>query len=1410
MSSPKWTEEQRAAIELRGQLLVAAAAGSGKTAVLVERLIRRITDSHDGVDVDRFLVVTFTKAAAQEMRERVGKALDNALFAETDPNEVERLLHQRALLYRASITTLHSFCMELIRQYFYQLELDPAFRVADTAEADLLRQDTLEDLFEAYYDRENPTFQALVDAFGTDRDDHPLMEQVLRLYDFAISQVHPFAWLEQLPQAYLWSSVDDLVQSPWGQAVRQGLLDKVEEGITLLERAAQIASQPGGPLQYSEILMDDLSRFKLLQRNVSEGTWAEVEKCFHEATSFSRLPTSSKKAKNTIPPIDEELQKSLREESKKARDEAKKKLDKLKVSLFSFPLEDQLPFLKEMSELLQTLCTLTQEFANEYAVAKRLRNIVDFSDLEHFAIRLLEEDGENPSIIAQNLQGHYAEVLVDEYQDINPVQERILQLVSRQDGPAPNLFMVGDVKQSIYRFRMADPSLFLKRYNELPHWHQSEPEKETTSGQKLVIDLNRNFRSRLEVIEGVNFLFRQIMSEGAGEIAYDDQAALCHGASFVSNPELKTAEGPIELHLFDPKTIRLISNPTTIPNSDSQANLESISNTVLDQTSEVTEPHESLDSEGEDQEVIDNDEPSLEEVEAARIEARLVASRIQSMVREKEFQVYDKQLSDFRYVQYSDIVILMRSFSSIAPVYVEEFQNAGIPVYAETSSGYFGASEVETILSLLKVIDNPRLDIPLAAVLRSPLVDMNGSELGMLRSLLPNGDFYEALVLAFWASMQSHKSDSTTTNESQAENNLELNSKCSDSSYFEASWLSEIEETLNIYRSYFPQLLAKAKHILKKAPELRNKVDSFWPKLQAWRKLSRRTSLANLLWQLYEETGYLAYVGTLPSGVQRQANLRVLYDRACRYEATNYRGLFRFLRFLEKFQGQGKDLGNARALGEKEDVVRLITVHSSKGLEFPVVFMVGLGTKFNTRSLTGRLLLHSELGAGIPLMDIENQVRYPSFIQYAVKERLWQESLAEELRILYVALTRAKERLLLYGSLTKVDESLGKWLRLAMSCTDDTFPDGQLRSAKNFLDWIGPALMRHPDNLFGEGALSVGINLPDSSSTWKVVVHETLSSEAQTELSLETITVPSTDSVTEIPKSMKSNDAEEATNLEVSIVDAQLLAIEQLRVEVNNRLSWKYPHSEAVTQSAKTSVSELKRRFPWYTDSEQMKDDSNSDATSSVTPVYVRPKFLQTNKELSPAERGIALHSVMQHLPLDTWGSLWAHLPSQDKEHHVLELIEALVNREVLTEDQAKVVPVSEVLSLLNSPTGTRLLSGGEVRREVPFTLSIKLVNQNEPVLVQGVIDAILLSQQEGTAEVLDFKTDSLRFDLEPEKTLIERYALQLALYSYAVEKLLKVSVKQCTIYSTSLNREFVLPQDSVRARLSHIINLPT
>ncbi len=1324
MSKPQWTKEQSAAIRLRGELLVAAAAGSGKTAVLVERLIHQITDPHRPVDVDRFLVVTFTKAAANEMRERVGKALDDALFREQDTREIERLLSQRTLLQRASITTLHSFCLELIRKYFYQLELDPAFRVADQAEAELLRQDIIEELFETRYENQDQEFLNLVEAFGTDRDDQPLMEHVLRLYVFAYSQPRPKAWLKTLESAYAWETIESLMQSEWGQSARQGLSDLVSESLNLLDRAEQIAQRSGGPILYAETLQDDLNRVGLLHRALKEGEWAQVEKQFQSAVDYPKLPAIRAKSKqkmgaDTEPvELDDSVRKALQEESKKLRDDAKKKLNSLKETIFAFPLEDQLPALREMGSMAKTLSNLVIEFSEAYAIAKGQRNILDFTDLEHFALRLLEESG-GPSLIAQGLKENFAEVLVDEYQDINPVQEHILHQVSRQ-GESPNLFMVGDVKQSIYRFRMADPNLFLTKYNSLPHW-QPEISEDTT---KMVIDLNRNFRSRLEVVEGVNFLFRQIMTMNAGEIAYDNQAALQYGASFVSgHNQIHTAEGPIEVHLIDLKRIK---------DQFLSCSEERMKDSASVNSAEGSEENDSL---------------SSEDLDKARIEARLVSERIQGIVQGAEFQIYDKDISEFRPVRFSDIVILMRSYSALAPVYVEEFQNANIPVYAETTSGYFGASEVETMLSLLKIIDNPRLDIPLAAVLRSPLVGLNGSELGKIRMMLPEGDFYEALTLAVWAGLD----DGNLASEQDHEFKL----------------------ILGPYDQSLPKKLHKAQQILSSAPLLQDKITAFWINLQTWRTRSRRTSLADLLWSLYEETGYLSYVGTLPAGVQRQANLRVLYDRARRFEATRYRGLFRFLRFLERFQGQGKDMGSARALGENEDVVRLITVHASKGLEFPVVFVVGLGRTFNSQSLKGKMLLHSKLGIGMPIIDVNNNVRYPSLIQYAVKQRLAQESLAEELRILYVALTRAKERLFLYGNLDNVDSSVQKWQRTS-DWKEIALPEGQLRSAKCFLDWIGPALARHPDQLFGEINSQTTFSIPDVSSRWEIHLHQDLNSNPKQNLdeSIQDFQCNKRD----VEQSMLENSCKENT-------------FEQWYCEVHRRLSWQYPHLKSVRQVAKTSVSELKRQNTWHTN-----EEACSMPLWKQTDTIKRPKFLQATQPLTGAERGTVLHTVMQHLSFKELARFWSTLSSKEQLDHIVQFLKGLEQRQILNVVEKNTIQPEQIVHFLNTPLGQRLFAADQILREVPFTLTFPS-EDNTNSLVQGVIDVVIIYKDEyseSNVEILDYKTDSFRSDSEgdPEQILKERYALQLSLYALAIERLTKTEVQRCTLYSVTLGRE--------------------
>lgn len=1333
MSEGKWTDEQWAAIKEQGNLLVAAAAGSGKTAVLVERLIRRMMDPDQPIDVDRFLVVTFTKAAAGEMLERIRQALHKALFAEQNIHDASRLLQQLNLLPKANITTLHSFCLEQLRQNFYGLDLDPAFRVADEAEAELLRQDVVQELFERAYESENPVFLKLVEAFGSDRDDIPLMEHVLRIYNFAYSQVDPEAWLTKLSTAYEWQDTDSLAKSVWGQAVRQGLWDKLNLGIELMAQALRIAQTPEGPAAYLMVIDEELQSMHKLAREIQEGSWNEIERLF--AFDFGRLPAarSAKKGKSCSPKVDEERQIELREKCKALRDQTKKIFSKVKEELFSWPLAEQLPLLKEMQVLVGGVADLVIEFSHDYAKAKRKRNIVDFSDLEHFALKLFSVNGQ-ATPIAEKLQDYFAEILVDEYQDINPVQEKILQMVSGAGENGPSLFMVGDVKQSIYRFRMADPSLFQQKYLNFPHWDKNLSNKGTEVKSGMVIDLARNFRSRLGIIEGVNTIFRQIMTEEAGEIAYDDRAALQYGASFVGSKEgLKTAEGPIEVHLID------LENT-----AHSHCSAETLS------ASEVLANSEGQDETGQ----------AGEDFTATRQEARLVAERIKQMVIgesgpdgifEPEFQIYDKELGDFRPVRYSDIIILMRSYSVAAPIYDEEFQKAGIPLYAETSSGYFAASEVETILSLLKVIDNPRQDIPLAAILRSPFVNLNGSELGKLRLILPKGDFYEALTLAVWAAMDDKE-----------------------------EMPAEIAPILSAYRNSWPRLIVRAQEILKSASGLGEKLKTFWLKLQVWRTLSRRNSLAELLWHLYEETGYLAYVGTLPNGLQRQANLRVLYDRACRYEATRYRGLFRFLRFLDKFREQGKDMGMAKTLGENEDVVRIMSVHASKGLEFPVVFMVGLGHGFNTQSLKGKILLHSKLGMGIPIVDIENKVRYPSFIQYGIKQRLTQEALAEELRILYVAMTRAREKLLLYGSQKKLSEQILNWQQ-ATEWAEVSLPDSYLRNAKCYLDWLGPALAR-------------ANGLTGISTQWMFQVHP--------------CTGNSTENSTE-------NSTGQAANQEgpLALNPEESSSLEYWYQLVDQRLNWKYPYLTSVNQTAKTSVSELKRRFIWYTDEEEnsvVRVDSKL-PTEFETLNFKRPKFLQKERKLTAAEKGILIHTAMQHLPFNEWQHIWFSLKPQEQFHMMRDYIASLKQRLILTEEQVKGVALEKILTLLNSNLGKRLLNG-QVQREVPFSLNLQPKDFSRPLLVQGVIDALIISnghkekdyqekvifyQAQDNVELVDYKTDTFSSDTpNPEKRLLERYGLQLALYSLAVERLLKIKVDRCTIYSFYLEREIDLSSE--------------
>jgi ATP-dependent helicase/nuclease subunit A len=1309
-----WTKEQKEAIAGQGgNLLVSAAAGSGKTAVLVQRIIRRITDREHPVDADRLLVVTFTNASAAEMRERIGRALAREI--EKDPGS-KHLHRQLALLGRASISTIHSFCLELLRQYFYRLDLDPAFRVADENEAALIQAGAMDDLFEQRYGtEENRDFTALVECYGGRRDDSLLQELVLGAYHFARSTANPMAWLDSLPEKYRLEegcSVDDL---PWCGILKKALQNELELIISTLDQAVSLALKPGGPAAYLDNLREERDMFSCLRQQCLAGDgWQQLYGTF-AAIVFTRLKSCKK----------EDAGQQLAEQVRKLRDTVKKKTAGMQKEYFRSTPEGICGDLKKLYPLAREMADLVRAFSEIYSKAKAAKSVVDFGDLEHYTLQVLSENspqGLAPSPAAANLRERYEEVLVDEYQDINAVQEAILCLVSRQGEEKPNLFMVGDVKQSIYRFRLADPGLFLQKYITYPP---------AAGGRERRVELSRNFRSRCGLVDAVNFVFCQLMTPAVGELAYDTAAELVCGADYPPLPgELPRSVDAVEVHLIDKQELEQHAGQ---PDGDE-------GETPLDVPggSELAEFEEDLD--------------------AAQKEARLIAAQIRELMAPAAggpgMAVFDKELKTYRPLRCRDIVILLRATAGHANTFVEEFRQNDIPAYAELATGYFEATEVETVLSLLKIIDNPLQDIPLAAVLRSPLAGLDARDLAGIRLHSRRGYYYHAVVAA-----------------SRAEQD-----------------------------------------------DLSSKLCSFLEKLENWRTAARRGSLADLIWTIYRETGYYDYTGGLPGGGQRQANLRALYNRARQYDAGSFRGLFLFLRFVERVREGGRDLGAARALGEKEDVVRIMSIHKSKGLEFPVVFIAGLGRRFNFKDLNRDMLFHKDLGLGLQFVDPEARATYPSVSKLALRQKLKMEALAEEMRILYVAMTRAREKLVLVGSVRSLGSSARRWCGPAGD-SGINLPDGYLAGAATYLDWLGAALARHRD---GEKIRELGFCEEDpletaagDSSRWQVFLHAGLPR-------LDAAKPACPDLLAHIRKNKPLETAGPSYGA------------------VQSRLSWIYPAAAAVGLASKVSVTELKRRL----DRQEAEEDVA--LRGFRPPIGGRPRFMLEERGLTAAEKGSALHLVMQNIDLK------CGLGAGDLQKEIT----AMVEREILTEEQAASIQVEKIAAFFAGPLGKRVLAGREVLRELPFTLALpaaeiypgllgcsgeEAVSQNvlddqgkageitaggtdktiipdlsckqgsfsemqtgkgekviiqdkvcskssgseiqadrgERVIIQGIIDC-LVDEGDGCL-LLDYKTDVLAPD-QLEKA-IERYQVQLGFYARAVEEILGCHVKEKHLY---------------------------
>ncbi|QTD41209.1 helicase-exonuclease AddAB subunit AddA [Sporosarcina sp. Te-1] len=1227
-----FTDDQWKAIWATGKdVLVSAAAGSGKTKVLITRMIEKVLNQDHPIDVDELLVVTFTNAAAAEMRHRMAEALEEAILEQPESVHLRR---QLSLLNKAQISTLHSFCLNVVRQYAYLLDIDPGFRIADSTEASLLRDDTIGDVLEDAYNAQDPEpMYRLADSFTSDRSDQSIETLIDRLYDYSRVHPSPEQWLRMIPAEYEIDADATIDELGFIESLKLSIRHSLEEAAALTEDMRRIALMPEGPEPLAATAEADLLWIREAIRRITEGTWVDTFEFFASLT-WVKAGTIRKNS------CDEELAKR----AKALRDAVKKLVNGLKESYFTRTPARLLDEMRLMAPMMHTLIELVIDFGERYHCVKIDRGLVDFSDLEHYALQILskEEKGKLvPSDIALDYLNRFAEVLVDEYQDTNLLQEAIIQLVKRGGESDGNLFMVGDVKQSIYRFRLAEPNLFLGKYNRFT---------KTDGDQGMKIDLNANFRSRKEVLDATNFIFSQVMGERVGEIEYDEAAGLKYGARY---PEKEM-----------PARIALLY---------------------------------AGEEEGEEQEATDLTGQSLKSSQA---EARYMIKRIQDLLASGA-EVTDAFSQKRRPLAYRDIVILMRSMTWSGEI-AEEFKLAGIPVYAELSQGYFEAIEVMIMLNTLRVIDNPYQDIPLASVLRAPFIGMTESELAQVRLVHKKVPFYDAL------------------------------------------------------RTFIDQGGAGI------AAQTQEKLQRFFLMFEDWRNLARRGSLADLIWQVYSDTHYYEMVGAMPNGKQRQANLRALHDRAIDYEKTSFRGLFRFLRFIDRMQKRGDDFGAARFVSETEDVVRIMTIHASKGLEFPFVFLPGIGRQFNKMDFNEPYLFDQHFGLAVKAIDPDLRITYTSLPFLAMKEKKQLEMRAEEMRILYVAMTRAKEHLEMIAAVKDIEKSIGKWQDAQIVPPGEMLPEYVRSRANGYLDWIGPAIARHRD--FEKMGLAYGGQLVDDPSIWDINALP-VSTLLQVQQELE-----------DMPEELDILEARETTPDELLVQ------------EVKRRFDFSYPHMASVKKRSKQTVSELKRLS--LLNDEPDFDDPFSTRDDELTTPYLhdRPAFMQS-RTLSAAEIGTAMHTIMQHIDIAQNHSV------ADVERLVTELTE----RQLLTPEEANAVDVRNVTRFFATPLADRLRKAKRVLKELPFTYAHDGSDGDHQIL-QGIADC-LFEEPDGWV-LLDYKTDRTRGRYHSEEELTQemqrRYGIQVSLYKKAIEEITKITIKEKLLYLFDSEMTLRVQEESV------------
>ncbi len=1289
----KFTPEQQRVIELHNSnILVSAAAGSGKTAVLVERIIRMICDGEHPADIDRLLIVTFTNAAAAEMRERIAAGITARL--EADPGN-EHIQKQSALLHNAQITTIDSFSLFLIRNHFNEIGLDPDFRVADEGEIKLLQQEVLAQLLEDAYagnfvpeealtsregygnegtvpEMEAPEqFHACVEYFCPGGRESVLEQHILNLSRYAGSFPWPAEWLEERKNDYAAGDMEALVCSDYGQYLTERVNRTVEGCLEKLREVKRLCELPDGPYMYGELTDAEIEQLERLTSCKD----LEEQAAKIPAVTFARLPS---KKDDSVDPAKRELAKAI-------RNSVKDTLSDLSESYFKTPLELAVEQGKACREPLRMLLDLVLEFDRRLLAAKQERHLIDFSDMEHYALQILlkrekvEETGSIgtdraktkyrivPSDVAMEYRQYFQEILIDEYQDSNLVQEYLLSAISGEEEGRYNRFMVGDVKQSIYKFRLARPELFLEKYDTYQE-----------TGDLCRIDLAKNFRSRIQVVDAVNDVFSRIMSREIGGIAYDDKAALYPGAVYPAQED--PAYG---------SELLLIRRPEKGEREESG----------------IGEQH----AEGAGV-LVDYDN-------VRQLEALAIAARIKQL--KGSLKVMEKSTGELRPVRYSDMVILLRTTSGWDEEFKKILEQQGIPVYITSKTGYFGALEVQELLQFLRVLDNPRQDIPLFGVMQSVFGGFTQEEIAQIRS---GGEGHSRKRMTLYEALKEVAQSGRTVEEGEEISAGE----------------SAGEEA-----------------------ELLQKADTFLQRIGHYRDLTPFTSIRDLLQRILDDYDYLNYVTALPTGSKRRANVEMLLTKASAFEKTSYFGLFHFIRYMEQLEKYDVDYGEADTLDENADVVRIMSIHKSKGLEFPVVFVSGLSKRFNMQDANQSLIVDMDLGVAVDYVDSVRRIKNKTLRRAVLSAKMKEDNLAEELRVLYVALTRAREKLILTAVLDKADE---KW-ELAQMTGQEKLTYLDFCEAGSYMDFLLPIL-------------------PKTGIAVKTLRTEDLAAE-------------------ELGEQLRMGDRREQLRL-IACGETPLTGDpeenERKLMHLRERFAYQYPHPGLQKLYTKTTVSELKIAAM------AEKDEAAFHTFEEKEVVPYIPGFRREQEKVSGAVRGNAFHRVMELLDfmyVFVESGLFEKCPGDYETYRkrldaerLKNRLEEFLQRETislrLTEEYAKAVSLPKILNFLEQELAYRMWRAQEqglLYREQPFVLGIDAkrldpdLPEGEKVLIQGIIDVFFI--EDGEIVLLDYKTDVI----DSLEALWNRYNVQIQYYEEALTKLMQMPVKERILYSFYLEK---------------------